>query len=287
MSDKAIALTTLLDEKAIAEVKKAVGGDRTVFANLESASAKLPTVIEVAEKHNLLFVAAGLDDEGNIDESIYSGNQVVLATVGTRTKPAAGEKAKIGIKAVVMFPMPTVESFLDFAEGKDFIAKIVEKEIALVAFRQIRDAETDLAFQQGVSNFPLDAKTYATESGRGSIDMEAYNLLWPGFREMLKSDNPALHGSLPSKEEMYKAIRSKAFAEACPNTAPWEENGLVVRVAEILITAGGNMLNPETNEPDPVDVSSIESWLASRDEVKLTWSAPKEKNFDILATAKL
>jgi len=265
-------LAPLYDEAKVKKIRGAMS-ERELFPTLAAALAKLEAVgtkIESADYFGIPVGIKGLDQEtGEIDESIYTGQRAALAFVGSKTKEASG------IKGIVIFPVPTVEQFMESDNGKAFMDKIAAKECALVAFRSFRESSTLYEFMSGVNAAPANAAEYATESKRG-IDTDTFDLLWPGFRKSLGEKMEAIAALLPPKKQFLDALRSKAYAESNDDTKALEAKGLFVKLGQSIIKAG------KAAQPEALDTSAIEEWIAQRETLILTRDGGKPKDFSIL-----
>ncbi len=274
------ALSILSDETKVNAIKKAMPA-RKVYDSIDAAIEALGKASAATENfYGLPQAVAGLNYEsGDIDPTFYESNKAVLAYVGGRTGP---DNAKlVGIKGIVIYPMPSIESFLT-EEGLDFVAKVVEKETALVAFRNFRESATLFEFQQGVDKTPISVAGFVAESTRGGngLDTDTFDALWADMRAALKKDMPAIVALLPSKQEVIKAIRSQAYAEA--NHAALEAKGLFVWLAQVITQAASTNKNAKTGESDPLDTTAIASWIEGRSTLVLKKADEKVADFTVL-----
>lgn len=276
-------------------LKKALK-DRQTFPDFTTAFAALTKAAESTENFFGLPIAiVGYDAENDtVDESIYEGANAVLAYVGARKiKFGSGKDAveRNSIKSVVLFPIPTIESFLNAtnedgstnAAAGDWLAKIIVKEASHVAFRNFRDANTVAELMNGAAAAPRSVDDYVTASNRegSGLDTETFDALWNSFRNMLKKDQPVLSDLLPGKAEVLKAIRSSAYASSKPELEPLEAKGIFARIGQALVN--GAKQNKDKDGTDaPLDSSAIEAWLAERDTLVLSVETPKAKDFGAL-----
>lgn len=283
------ALSILSDSKKVEAIKEAMES-REVFPTLADALEKLGKAASQTENFYGLPIAVKgtvFDSEGNpteeIDESLYDGSMAALAYVGARVNK--GDSKGTGIKGIVVFPVPTVESFLAEGDnGQAWIRKVVEKEVGLVAFRTYRDAGTLLEFQNGVKASPGTVAEYVAEYQRsgGGVDTKTFDALWNGLRLSLKNDMPALAKLLPGKAEVAKSMRSASYAAA--NHPQLEAAGVFAKLANILIQAAASNKDSKTGEAKPLDASAIQGWLDGRDELELATPKAEEKDFSILGS---
>lgn len=276
-----VVLTPLMDEAKVEAIKKAMQ-DREVFPTLADAIAKLEKAAAATDNfYGLPIQVAGTKEDGEVDETLYAGQNAALAYVGAKADTEKNKKP--GIKGVVIFPVPTIDAFAESDEGKAFLNKVVQKEVALVAFRRFREAGTLYEFMSGVNAVPMNAADYATESRRG-VDTDTFDIVWPHFKTALKAKMPALHDLLPAKKMFLDALRSADYAKSTPETQPLEEGGWFVKFANLLIKSAESNVNAKTNAPEPLDASAIKNWLETRDTLVLEREGPKAKDFSVLAS---
>jgi len=263
-------LNILSDETKVDSITKALGGSRKIYPTADAALAAILKAAEGTESfHGLPLVMAGVDSEGNIDESKYDGMSAMVATVGARVDN--GTKKLNGIKGIVLLPVPTLEAYLATEAGKDWLSKIAEKESAHVTFRPFRDATSVEEFMSGVERTPDSVEAFATESARsGGVNTETFDTVWKALRVQLGKEKAALAKLLPQKPEVIKAIRSKAHATE--NYAELEKAGVFVWLARLVIGAAGDM-----------DTTEIQKWLDGRDEFVFPTREAAAPDFSILS----
>lgn len=284
-----VVLSILTDETKVNAIKKAMPA-RKVYDSLASAIGALEKAANATDGfYGLPTAITGMDyATGDIDESLYAGNLVVLAYVGGR-EAAAGKTDKniVGVKGIAIYPQPPLSLFLDSEDGKAFLNKIVEKEAALVAFRNFRESATLFEFEQGVSKVASTVEALIADSSRGGngLDTDTFDALWSDMRAALKKEMPALVALFPSKQEVIKAIRSASYAAS--EHSALESKGVFTWLATVLIDAAKNNQDAKTGEAAPMDATAIESWVAGRDTLALTKTETTEKDFSVLSTLKL
>lgn len=265
---------TITNEEVIESIKKAAtnGRMRRIYSDVAAATAAFDSAKAIAEKHNLPCVAAPA-------ESFGEGMQPTVAVVGSRDRDSKTGKMLTGIKALVMFPIPTAEAFI--ANASDWIAKIAEKEAAHVAFRGLRNANTAEEVISEAEKMPRTVEDYvATYARSDGLDTEAYDTLWSECRKFLKDKMPTLVPLLPQKGEVLKAIRSASYA--AEEYEALESKGVFVPFLTTLLTNAGAAWKDKDGNADPVDTSEIESWVETRDEVHIRKAAEQEKDFSVL-----
>lgn len=269
-----MTLSPAITEDAIAAVAAHFpkGQTRKAFEDLDSAIAALTALVsdEAVSALGLPYDIVGANPDGTIDPEVYTGSNPVLAQVRARVvvDPATGKKAE-GIKAFVLFPIPTLETIIAAGDqGSEFIEKVLEKEFSLVAFRNWRDFDNADEFSAGVAAAPRNLTDYLT-SQVSTVDTSTFDDLWPDFRETARKDYKDLWAMLAvlGKGNVLRAIRSKSYALANPDAKALEENGIFVQIAKQLIVFA---------EADEMDASALKNWIAKRDEVELSYKAPEK-----------
>ena len=277
------------EQKTIEAVKKAVGGgqkeDRKVYDSLEQAVAAFQAASQAAGEDFPAFIApesafyepvigsdgqVEKDDQGNIvlSDELIGGLNYAVSVVGARARNAEGKIENNGIKAIVCWPMPKIEVFLESDAGTDWIRKIIEKEAAHVAFRGLRNAETLDEFEAAFSSIPMSVEAVvSTHIGAGGLDTDAFDAIWPEFRASFKEDQPKLAGHLPPKQDVIKAIRSKAYAEQ--EYAALEKLRLFEWIGKKMVEAGATWTN-DAGELDPIDTKAIQGWVEGRETLDLS-----------------
>jgi hypothetical protein len=251
---------------------------RRVYESYADAKAAFDAAAAIAKPLNLGAFEA--DPEAFADSE---NTLAAVAVVGSRDRNAAG-KMESGIRAVVLFPMPTAAAFVAGAES--WIAKIVEKEAAHVAFRNLRNAESMEELAAAAQAMPTDVATYVAEHARGGegLDTDAFDTVWNPLRKMLKEAMPELVDLLPQKGEVLKAIRSKSYAESEHNAL--EARGVFIYLGNMLVKAAEGWTD-EKGESDPIDATAIKDWLAERDTLEIKKPVATEKDFSVLANLNL
>lgn len=291
-----VAIEPLKVTAQIEALSKAFDGQRNEYPTLDAAMAKLESINAAKETEGLFglpVAVVGYDDStGEVDPAFYEGSRAVLALVGARgIKTDVGKEAN-SFKAVVIFPIPTLASFLSATAEqlaaipenvRAWLDKVIVKEASHVAFRNFRDANTMAELLNGAKAAPKSIDEYVTASSRegSGLDTDTFDALWGSFRTMLRKNQPALFDLLPQKPEVIKAIRSKAYAETQDETAALESKGVFQRIGEMLILGAKNNKDKDGN-PAPLDESTLVDWLAGRDTLVITKEAPKAKDFSVL-----
>lgn len=271
------ATMILTDETKIANVVKALGGSRKLYDSVEQALAKLAEAAGATESlYGLTVAAKGIDSEGNADPEFWAeGSRAMLAIVQARVD--VGSKKLNGLKGLVLLPVPTLEQFLESELGRQFVDKVTEKEIAHVSFRPFREANNEAEFIAALDVTPIGVDAFATESARSSgVDTETFDAVWTDLRAALKNQKPEVAKLLPTKNEVVKAIRSKAYAMENHEAL---ETARVFEWLSKLILQAANQAKMST--------AAIEAWVAGRDEFVFAARKAQEQDFSVLQSIDL
>lgn len=276
--DMNAGLPPVTDKAVIKAIKDSIGGDRKTHDTVEKALESLTAGMEKTNSYAGLPVIMYREDA-------FTGNQAVVATVGVRVKESKNEKGETipainGIKAILVFPQPSIDSFIEDEQGKNWLAKLAEREAADVGFSGIRSAESVLTLCNAVDRMPVTIETITAESRANSIDTTIFDEYWQGFKEAFTAKNPAFaaDGMFPQKPLWLKAIRSKPFAMEHAATRELETRGFIVKIANLFVNTLKAATNPETGEALNLDTSIIEGWLADREKVSLSAGAKPDVN---------
>jgi hypothetical protein len=257
----------ITDKKHVEAIKKAIGGSREVFSSLDEAITAVQNVAKSLEdagnEVELPYVMAGVGDLSSVeslDEVPWKDAEaVVVATLGVKLP------AGMAVRAIMVYPTPTVEAVQEVDGGPDWLAKIAEKEFSLVSARALRSVEPEMgasALYEAAKRMPVDAATYVEENRRGGIDTSAIDKIWQGFRASIKSQLPALDATLPRKADVIRCIRSAAAARA--EYPDLEQQKIFVFLAETMAKLIDNM------DDDELDSREIRAMIAGRDTLDLT-----------------
>lgn len=252
---------TTKTQKTVAEGMKA----RVVLANPELATNYLTQCGEsFSDFGEIPSALVGIDSEGNFDPAIYSTeSEVMVATL----------KADKAIKAIVVTAIPTLDALLAREDGRLWVQKIIHKELNHVAVRPLREA-ADISTV--VDQMPTTLDGYIS-SGRegGSGIMQAFNDLYKSTNELFSSKSPAWKRAKLFKNELKRALESRAYA--LEYYAPLEDRGegkesFFVMALSIMKTAA---------EKKGLDSSIFDRWAATRNDKAFTAADEDEDDFDL------
>lgn len=262
-------LAALLDVAKLKAIKQGLGGTRVLIDSTADQTA--------AEIANALLESAASTTENFfglallVSEGIEDAERICIATLGVRDK----ETKTDGIKAICAFPLPSVADFLSDPAAESFIAKLIEREAADVAFGNLRGDKTMAELKTAFAGLPrtvAEIISTSRESGTG-LDTDAFDTMWNAFRTgFLKVKMPSLAAALPQKAEVIKAIRSASYALANPDTKAIEERKAFVGIAATMVKMAPAFMDKD-GKPAPVDASAIQDWIDNRDTVHIGYKA--------------
>ena len=288
------------DAEKVKAVKKALGGVRKVFsADYETDADGNETITKTAyEKAKAVFdsvVKASGNSLSAFEMSpekfdvqtvkfqgmdIDAPQRAIVALLGVRDK----KTEDTGYQAVILFAAPEIDTFRQ--TQPEFVAKLIDKELSLVAFRQVRGLTTVEEMEQGIARMPFDVDGY-TSDARAGIDTEAFDKLWPAFRKDLSAKATAVFEAVKNvpKAEIIRGIRSRSYAQQSFSLKTLESNGLLEKIGRALVQIGDTATDAE-GKPDPIDTSVISGWLDDRETLQIaatTVDEAKLANFDLSA----
>lgn len=268
-SDKTTILSTMEDKAAVKKIHSELGGIRTFHDSLEKAATVFS---KAADKTNNF---SGLP-QVIADAEKFEGKRVCIQTLGVRTGKVNG------IKAIMLFPLPTVQDVLsdESAEAKEFVAKLINREMADTVFGRFRGENVTTAeLESAMQGIPLTVKDIVSSSAQNAIDTSVFDLWWPIFRAAFVKEKPAFDKYLPGgRIDPMKAFRSASYAAQAPRTKALEEkkdeNGLSMwdKLGAMFVETMKNATDDKTGENLDVDTSVIEGWLAGRSSFTLAYN---------------
>jgi hypothetical protein len=209
------------------------------------------------------------------EDTLSASDNICVGTLGKRLKAEqAGGTATNGVQAILVFAAPSVDEFLASEDEsvKTFVAKLIEREATDVAYGKIRGSETLAQLETAFGSIPatvLDVVTTSRESS--AADTSTFDNMWGPFRTgFIKVKAPALFDKLPQKQIVLKAMRSKSYALANPQTKAIEEAGFFTKLLGVMIQLAPEFKD-EKGVAAPQDTDLLESWLATRDSVNLEY----------------
>jgi len=256
---------------------KILGDTARIVVDADTARAKIAALQAAMESQGINLPIA---IAGNVNPESLDGNQIV-GFVGKQIQKA-DEKRSTHYVAIAVAPLHSIESFLAFDDGKEWLEKLVEKETAHVAWRPLRNVDEGESYEAASVVMPVTAESY-TQSNRGgtAIDTSALAAIWPMLREQLIAQAPGIAGFLPTAKgagiaTVSKALRSADWAQR--NTPEMESRGLWADfIGPMLVQFADAWDKSDDPETQALYLSAqvIPGWLESRDEVVIEAVAPR------------
>lgn len=243
----------------------------------EHATAYLARCMaEYADFESYPVAAPGLDGEtGEFDPEIYTDGMNVGVAVLTQRGEGAGLST---VKAIVIYPSPSLEMVLASDEGRDWLStRVMDKELNHIAVRQLRKAEQ---IGDVVDQMPRTLDDYITSNRESGGIMQAFEDLWKGVKKTLGLKfRPWALANL-SKKEMRRGMESRSYA--LENYPKLEDRGegkeslfvLAAQLGKLQATKGA------------MDPAIFDRWLSTRNEKEIeTADEDEEISLDDLEAA--
>jgi len=240
---------------------------RRVLANPDEAIAYIGASIEqFPDFTNYPVAAAGVseDEDGNLvfDPEVYTDETNVMVAVLTQRGDGPGQST---VKAIVIAPVPTLDAILSNESAKDWLTKIVHKELNHVAVRQLRKADD---IDTVIDSMPKTLDDYISSNREAGGMLQAFEDLWRPIKNNMAKLSRSWKLANLSKKELRRGLESAAYAsEYYPTLEETKQGSLFVFALNGLIA---------TAKKQGLDPTIFERWLANRDEKKLDIEAEDE-----------
>lgn len=246
---------------------KTVGDDmdpRRVFSTAAEAAEYLNACAErFSDFATTPLAFAGATDEGDFDPAVY--------TEGTAVMVGVLRKAKEGVKAVYILPIPTLDALLADQPGIDWVQRIILKELSHVGVRALRDAE-DISTVVDQMPTTRDAFISSAREGGGGM-MEAFNELYKSINGVMSSKVPVWAKFKLTKQELKRAFESKGYASeyypALENRG--DKDSLFVVALRLGAAAAAKK---------GLDATIFQRWLDTRDQKAFNAAEAEDESFD-------
>lgn len=186
--------------------------NRMLFDTVDDAGAYLAKCqTDFADFNSYPFAGVGIDEEG-FDPEIYTADMRVAVAILTQRGEGSQPST---VKAIVVYPSPTIAAIMGTATGSDWLTGILEKEINHVAVRQLRKADDADAIADAIQTMPTTVEAYTT-SGRESTGgiLATFNDLWQLIKKGISAKSSPFRLANLSKKELRKSLESSAYAMA-------------------------------------------------------------------------
>lgn len=261
---------------------------RRLFNTTDEAIAYLATCqTDFADFGNYPIAAPGLssDEDGTLtfDPEIYNESmQIAVATLKERGEGANSST----VKAIVIYPSPSVAALIESGAGLDWIGALVAKEANHVAVRQLRKASGADEIAEAIQQMPTTLEAYTT-AGRESTGgaLEVYNDLWQTIKKGIAERSKPFQIANLSKKELRKSMESASYAAAVYPTLENRTKKDGTSASWFLIAAQyGQALAKAQGK----DSAIFDRMLATRDEKKIEIADEDEDteiDFEAMAAA--
>ena len=246
---------------------------RFVAENLDSGVAYLQRVSgEYADFASYPLAAVGMDSDGNFDPAIYS-DKTRMMIAKLRKAEGKGDERVSTVKAIVVGAVPTLDALLETDAGKDWVQRIIDKELNHVLVRPLRDAEN---VQAAVAEMPTTLEAFISSGGAGgSTTLEAFNESYRDVIDLLAKQNTPFRKARLTKPELRRAIESKAYAlkwyEAVEDRGEGKESLFVIALKLMIAFA----------TEKGFDSTLLTRWLETRDATTIEDGDDDSDDFDI------
>lgn len=160
------------------------------------------------------FAMIGVDESGAFRPDVYTDEMRVRVAVlrnVPRTTTVNGKPVRepTTIKAIVVTPVPTLDSLMSDEAGLAFVQKVLDKELNHVAVRPLRDAEN---LETAMEQVPTTRAGFIESNRDAGGIQETFNELYKTINETLSKQVPLWSKARLNKAELKKAMESKAYA---------------------------------------------------------------------------
>lgn len=228
---------------------------------LQATAAAIPDFNSIVEAGGL--AAVGMGEDGNFDPAIYGeGMEPMVAVLRKQGK---------GVKAIVVAPIPTLDSLLSDDAGRDWVQRIIHKELNHVAVRHLRDSED---VSSVVDQMPTTREGYITSSREaGGGIMETFDELQKQISATLAAKFVPWQKQRLIKTELRKALESKGYAlEYYSNLEDYKGESLFALALKLGVSAA---------KRKGLDPTIFERWAATRDAKAFSVTDEDEDDFDL------
>lgn len=232
-------------------------GYRT-FDSTDEATAYLAKATEdYSDFGDQPFALNGLNDSGEYDPAIYTDDmRVRVAVLKNVPRTVNGKKEPTTIKAIVVTPVPSLDSLLSDDAGRAWVQKVIDKELNHVAVRPLRDAEN---LATAVEQMPTTRAGFIESSRDVGGIMDTFNDLYKTINDKMADRAPIWAKARLIKAELKKAMESTAYAlEYYPSL---EDRGEGKDSLFVVALKFGQALAKHKGS----DPAIFDKWLATRD----------------------
>lgn len=261
MTDSTNTTAAKADVKTVADDMDS----RRIFATTDEAAAYLNLcATSFSDFASIPLAAPGIDSEGDFHPEVYIDGMVPMV--------ATLRKAKGGIKAIVVTPVPTLDFLLSDEAGKAWVERIIQKELNHVAVRPLREAED---ISTVVDQMPTTRAAYISSARESSGILETFNELYKAINATMSAKIAVWNKARLTKGELKRCMESKGYAEefypALENRGEGKDSLFV-----LALNLGTNAAKAKGFDPTIFD-----RWGATRDQKAFTAAEAEADDFDV------
>lgn len=208
------------------------------------------------------FAFRGVDPEsGEYDPAIYTDDMRVRVAVLKNRAEVKGQPSTV--RAIVVGPVPSLESMLSDDAGKAWLQKIMDKETNHVLVRPLRESDN---LEASVLEMPTTREAFITSARDAGGVMDTFNEVYDIVASQMKKA-PIWAKHRVNKSDMKKAMESKGYALEYFNALEDRGEGK----ESLFVTA--LRFGKAVAEKKGLDPAIFDKWIATRDAA--TFSAPE------------
>lgn len=197
--------------------------DRRLFDSIPSAVAYLlacQTDYSDFPTQTAIVVGLTADSEGKptLDPAIYTDGMLIQVQVLQNRVAAVKDDKNVvlvpgysTVKAIVVSPVPTLESILSDDEGKLFVQRLLDTQLSHIAMRRLREAEDVMAVADTI---PTTRAAFLNSGRDNAGAMESFDDLWKDVNTFLKGKVAMWNRYSLTKQQARSALANKAYAES-------------------------------------------------------------------------
>lgn len=203
------------------------------------------------------FVMVGVNDSGEYDPAVYGDDmRVRVAVLKNVPRTVNGTKEPTTIKAIVVTPVPTLDSLLSDDAGRAWVQKVIDKELNHVAVRPLRDADN---LEVARDQMPTTRAGFIESSRDTGGIMDTFNDLYKTIGDTMAKKATLWERARLNKSDLKRAMESTAYAlEYYPTL---EDRGEGKESFFVMALKFGVALAKHKG----MDPAIFDKWLATRD----------------------
>lgn len=233
------------------------------FASTDDATAYLARCNEsFTDFADQPFAMIGVDESGAFKPDVYTPDmRVRVAVLRNVPRTVNGKREATTIKAIVVTPVPTLDSLMADKAGLAFVQKVLDKELNHIAVRPLRDAEN---LETAMEQVPTTRAGFIESNRDSGGIMDTYNELYKVINDTLSKQIPLWAKARLIKAELKKAMESKAYAlEYYPALEDRGNDGNGKAKDSLIVLA--LQFGLKLAKGKGMDTTIFDKWLSTRD----------------------